>query len=229
MPYLTEDRARLAAFRAGEVAALTAVYRHYAPGLFTFLRGGFEITGKGGRGFFRGMSDLGAQENIVQEVFARAFTERARLSYDGLRPYGAFLNTIARNLVVDQLRQGNRVFVSWEESEQRDVEPTFGIEAPDAGLDQRELQQAVRAFVEALGGAEREVLELRFRGGLSLADTVAKTGLTDYRVKVLEARIRKRFFAHMRARGFLEGSSENDVQLALWLLWAVVEVGARAA
>ena len=41
----------------------------------------------------------------MQEAFRRAFEERARSAYDGLRPYRRYLLTITRNLVIDQLRK----------------------------------------------------------------------------------------------------------------------------
>ncbi len=46
--------------------------------------------------------------DLVQETFARAFSERARLAYDGLRDYRPYLLTVCRNLLADWARQRGR-------------------------------------------------------------------------------------------------------------------------
>ena len=46
--------------------------------------------------------------DLVQETFARAFGERARLGFDGIREFGPYLGTIARNLLVDWARRRGR-------------------------------------------------------------------------------------------------------------------------
>jgi RNA polymerase sigma factor (sigma-70 family) len=46
--------------------------------------------------------------DIVQEVFLRAFSRNARLSYDGQRDYKPYVLSIARNVVVDWTRRVGR-------------------------------------------------------------------------------------------------------------------------
>jgi len=219
--FLAEDRQRLEAFRRGDAWALTDVYRHYAPFVFSRLRDGFAIGRQGSQGFFPGLKDLATRENMAQEIFVRAFTEAARTRYDGLRPYRNYLGTILRNLVIDELRK-HREFVAWEESEAEGDMPVGGLEPPDAALDRQELQKAVRNFEATLNDRERRILTLRFRQGCSLESVVKETGLTDYRVKQTEKAIRKRFLAYMHNHGFLEGHTDGEVMLGLgWflLLW----------
>src|SRR5262245_33995403 len=105
MPYLVERRPLLEGFRAGDRAALTEVYRHYAPGVAELLRHGFAFGSAGEMRVFRGYRSSFDLENALQEVFARAFQESALLRYDGLRPYVNYIYAIARNYVIDQLRR----------------------------------------------------------------------------------------------------------------------------
>lgn len=50
----------------------------------------------------------GDLEVLVQNTFVRAFSPSARAAYDGLRPFGSYLVTIARNLLIDEARARNR-------------------------------------------------------------------------------------------------------------------------
>ncbi len=59
-----------------------------------------------------GSSEL---EDLIQEVFVRAFSEKGRLAYDGLRDYEPYICTIARNLLIDRARkQGREVPLDWD-------------------------------------------------------------------------------------------------------------------
>jgi len=66
---------------------------------YTKLAGGvaFSVTGD-----YHGAAD------VVQEVFVRALSEKARTSYDGLRPYRPYLLRIAKNLMIDRARRIGR-------------------------------------------------------------------------------------------------------------------------
>src|SRR5262249_23827941 len=46
--------------------------------------------------------------DVVQDVFLKAFSETARKSYDGTRPFGPFLTVIARNVLIDWARRSSR-------------------------------------------------------------------------------------------------------------------------
>ncbi|MEO1269814.1 MAG: sigma factor, partial [Myxococcota bacterium] len=111
---LHEDRGLLEAFRSGDAATLGQMYRRYAPALNRFVSGGFSTTSDG-RSIRISIEDPNERMEIIQETFARAFTERNRLAYDGYRPYGPYLVRICRNLVIDHVRakqRRDRLFVA---------------------------------------------------------------------------------------------------------------------
>jgi RNA polymerase sigma-70 factor (ECF subfamily) len=89
----------LRAFRRGDPDALEAVYLAHVREVETFIRGALLRSGR------LTAADLA---DLVQDVFLRAFSESARASYDGLRPYPPFLTTLARNLFVDWARRTGR-------------------------------------------------------------------------------------------------------------------------
>src|SRR3954447_20532861 len=100
--WLIEDRERLKRFRAGEATVLAEVYALYSPGIALALSNEMTVTVNGAHYRFRGTVSAFDVDDLLQETFVRAFGEQARLSYDGLRPFRAYLLTIARNLLVDR-------------------------------------------------------------------------------------------------------------------------------
>ncbi len=87
----------LEGFRSGERAVLAKVYAEYAEEVGRFLRSCFASQHQRHRLAFRAI-DL---DDVVQEIFTRAFGRTARLAFDVDRPYGPFLGPLARNLLVD--------------------------------------------------------------------------------------------------------------------------------
>src|SRR5687767_10224985 len=87
----------LEGFRRGEREALTRVYSAYVDEVERFVQSFFASQHQRHRLAFRS-AEL---EDVIQEIFARAFSKTARLAFDVARPYGPFLGALARNLVVD--------------------------------------------------------------------------------------------------------------------------------
>jgi RNA polymerase sigma-70 factor, ECF subfamily len=89
----------LRAFRRGDPDALEVLYLAHVREVETFIRGALLRSGR------LTAADLA---DLVQDVFLRAFSDGARASYDGLRPYPPFLITVARNLFIDWARRTGR-------------------------------------------------------------------------------------------------------------------------
>ncbi|MBI3180160.1 MAG: sigma-70 family RNA polymerase sigma factor, partial [Deltaproteobacteria bacterium] len=71
--FLAKNKTLLEAFKRGERSALEEVYRHYAPGVTSFLRKGFTFRSGKGQFFVKGILDPSDLKSAVQEVFRRAF------------------------------------------------------------------------------------------------------------------------------------------------------------
>ncbi|NJK90066.1 MAG: hypothetical protein HC923_12225 [Myxococcales bacterium] len=84
------------------------MYREHAPRVAAMLRHGFHFQSAGRDCRFHGTRSEFDLEDRLQEVFARVFSERARLAYDGIHPFSAYITTIARNLVIDDFRKRRR-------------------------------------------------------------------------------------------------------------------------
>ncbi len=233
MTLLVNNTALRSAFRSGDKAALTVVYREYAGSLFAMLLKGFPVESQNKRYVFRGYKEPWQLENAVQEIFTRAFTEKARCAYDGLRPYKNYLMTIARNYVVDAFRRQRKERSLFDDlPEHRFSELTDEAKEaplnPESVLVNQKLKEETAKFVDALEVDERALFEIRFVRALSVEAAAAALGMSEYRLKQGERRIRKRFFVYMRARGFFEGFEYvPPVTAILVILYATAASGER--
>lgn len=191
----------LDAFRRGDPVALTRVYRAYSAGVARFLARSFSIRATGSTSAIRLTAlDL---EDAHQETFVRAFSDRLRLGYDGIRPYEAYLCVIARSTAIDVLRSKGKVS---RDSVAIDDEgaPVMGVDthSPEEQSLGAELKQVVRAFLDTLDPQMRQLAELRFAEGEAQEACATKLGLTRSEVRTRENRIREAFAVHLAGVGW---------------------------
>jgi RNA polymerase sigma factor (sigma-70 family) len=195
VPVLLEDPALLRRFRAGDRHALEVVYRHFVRDVWALLRMGFASAAPAAR--VPGISDRAQLADAVQEVFVRAFGERGRLGYDGLRPYRPYLLRIARNVRIDQLRAAGREVLLGDPASA--AAPSLDFDAlvetnaalPELGEshDRQELQAATRAYVATLDAEAQRYVQLRFVEELPQLEVAARMAVGRARVRTLESRV----------------------------------------
>lgn len=217
-PQLEDDRALLEGFRKGTAEALQKVYECYFPGVANYLRFGFSFTSGGRSCRYRGTRSTFDIEDKLHDVFARAFTERARLSYDGISPYGIYLRTIARNLIIDDFRKKEHALLDYHFE---DLPEPSGSDAgaydfvakahlnPEEHAEQAQIEALVQRFTGELPTRERTIYALRFEQGLEHQDIMERTGISVAKVKTSEERIRVRFFRFMRKKGYFSDYQQN--------------------
>ena len=226
MTLLVEDRDLLDRFRAGEAKALARVFAHYAESVAAVLRRGFSFRAGEQPIRFQGYAGVFDLEDAIQEIFRRAFSEHARSTYDGLRPYRAYLSTIVRNTVINDYLARSRVLERYSIDDMAPVptdpdwsaaDDVLGDEAPEPrgeperDAETQELHRLVQVFKATLSGREREVFALRFARGLSQAQIEAESGLSASKIKTAEAHLRKSFLRFMRGHGYLENRSTRTI------------------
>jgi RNA polymerase sigma-70 factor (ECF subfamily) len=216
---LIESRELLDAFRRGDKPALHRVYEHYVADVSRFLMRGFTFDSQGRNCAFRGFRGGYEIEAALQEVFRRAFEERARLAYDGLRPYRPYLLRIARNLVINDLkakqpilfrfRSGRPVILEPPPQDDPESEPA-PTGTPEEIAEAREVHELVLAFKEQLDAREQGVFAVRFEEGLSAERAGEKLGLTRSQIRTTETKLRARFLSFMQSRGYLGHYRSSD-------------------
>ena len=172
------DPALLEAFRRGERGALERVYRDHVDDVETFLR---SRLARAGRLTAATLADL------VQDVFLKAFAEKARASYDGEREYQPYLRALARNLLVDWLRRSLR-----EVTEVREIEALVDAEADERQQDELfapELVAATARYVETLPPELKGVLERRFVEAEPQVSAAQALGISRQNLRTLERKL----------------------------------------
>ena len=120
----------------------------------------------------RQLTDSGAAQDVVQEVFLRAW--RSAASYDPtLASVRTWLFTIARNVVVDEVRRS--AARPW----QRDVvEPTDDHHEPSGRIDERLVDQwVVEEALRRLGEDHRVAIVQTHLRGRDHAEVAAELGI----------------------------------------------------
>lgn len=194
----------LRGFKAGERDALTTVYRMHAEDIALLLRRGFAFEHGGQRHRFVGYGSGFELQDMLHETFRRAFEPRARAAYDGLRPYGAYVSTIARNLVLRSFRARDRLFplaegeLAQATTSFTELEPSTN---PEREVHDAQVRELVARFLAGLEPSERRLVELRFVAGLSQRDAAAELGIGRQRIRTQEKRLRAKLLVFLREQG----------------------------
>lgn len=198
MTVFADDRPLLDAFRRGDRAALATVYFHYVDDIAAVVRNGFSIPSSGIR--VRGAADEQTERDLVQEVFARAFAVRARDAYDGVRPYGAYLRRIAKNLLIDRVRAVDKTIPLDDENAEY-AELVIEAETTENDAEWTEQRRETTGFIATLAPELRHLVKLRFEDELSQDETAQALGVSRRRVRTLEARIQRGLRKALRRAG----------------------------
>ena len=153
----------------GEAAAFAGLYENFYGPIFRYVS-------------FK-MGNTTEAEDITEEVFLRMLESIHTFRWVG-RPFSSWLFRIAHNLIVDHFRKKSR-----ERTTPLDAAiHVIGSSASDLDS-QVEIKLAMDEVREAMGGLtdlQREVISLRFAGGLSVLETAKVVGKKENAVKALQ-------------------------------------------
>ena len=136
-----------------------------------------EYYGRIARYAYSRVGDQREAEDIASDVFVKALKSLGSFEERGL-PMGAWLFKIAHNLVVDYHRRNSQV--KKIELEKVEIE----ADSDPAGDTERKLEmERVQHAMEGLTEEQREIIQLRFFGGLSSAEVAAMLGKNDGAVR----------------------------------------------
>jgi len=184
---LRDDSACREAFKRGDRAAMGQVYKAYLPLVRTICTHGV--------GNFRGFFDPVDRDDAIQNIFATAFEERARLRYNGIDPYAAFLRGIAHNVVRKMLDKKRRFDRRPEESgpDSEDMESAY--------LDHEKVQVVKRFREGVTEEPDKTVLNHYFCEGWAEEKLAGHLGITRHRVRKVIARLHKRMTSYLKNHG----------------------------
>jgi RNA polymerase sigma-70 factor (ECF subfamily) len=118
---------------------------------------------------------------MTQQVFLNALRSITSFKYQGT-PFTAWLFRIAHNQIVDHFRKKTKRPVTFEIDE---TVPS-GAGSPEAAAELSLDMEMVSRATQRLTGAQREVISLRFAGGLSIEETARAMGKNPGAIKALQ-------------------------------------------
>ena len=156
--------------REGEAEAFGVLYDRYADLVYRFV-------------YYR-VGTHAVAEDLTSETFLRALRRMSLFTWQG-KDFGAWLFTIARNLVLDHFKSGRyRLEICTPDL----LETDRWEEGPEGAVLDAFTHRALFSAVRELGPEQRECLVLRFLHGLSVAETAAVMGKNTGAVKALQYR-----------------------------------------
>jgi RNA polymerase sigma-70 factor (ECF subfamily) len=154
----------------GDGEAFGQLYDHYADTVYRYIY--YRVGGRA------------TAEDLTSETFLRALRRIGTFTWQG-RDFGAWLVTIARNLVADHFKSSRfRLEVTTGEMlDSNQVEPS-----PEESVLESLSNAALLEAVRRLNPQQQECVTLRFLQGLSVAETARIMGKNEGAIKTLQYR-----------------------------------------
>lgn len=158
----------------GDAEAFGEIYDRYVEMVFRYI-------------YFR-VGNRQLAEDLTSETFLRALRRIGSVQWQG-RDLGAWLVTIARNLIADHFKSGRfRLEVSTADMLDEDRVDHGAGSRPETETIERLTNETLLAAVKKLNAEQQECIVLRFLQGLSVAETAAVMGKNDGAIKALQYR-----------------------------------------
>ncbi|QFG23770.1 sigma-70 family RNA polymerase sigma factor [Actinomadura sp. WMMB 499] len=156
--------------RDGDAEAFGSLYDHYVELVYRYV-------------YYR-VGSHALTEDLTSETFLRALRRIRDFHWQG-KDFGAWLVTIARNLVADHFKSGRyRLEVCTAEL----MEPDRPQEGPERAVLDSMTNRTLLTAVRRLGSEQQECVVLRFLHGLSVAETALIMGKKSGAIKALQYR-----------------------------------------
>ncbi|MET8911814.1 ECF subfamily RNA polymerase sigma factor, BldN family [Micromonospora sp. NPDC004551] len=170
----TEVWALVERAQAGEAEAFGLIYDRYVDTVFRFV-------------YFR-VGNRQLAEDLTSDTFLRALKRIGSFTWQG-RDLGAWLVTIARNLVADHFKSGRyRLEVTTGDVLDADREDRGPEGSPEAAVVEHITNVALLTAVKQLNPEQQECIVLRFLQGFSVAETARAMGKNEGAIKALQYR-----------------------------------------
>lgn len=158
----------------GDAEAFGLLYDHYVTMVHRYV--------------YHRVGDRATAEDVTSETFVRALRRIDSLSFQG-RDVGAWLVTIARNIVLDHVKS-SRYRLEVATADMRDADRA--TDGPEDAVVAHMTNRELLACVQQLGSEQQECIVLRFIHGLSVSETAEIMGKKDGAIKALQHRAVRR-------------------------------------
>ncbi|NYI05758.1 RNA polymerase sigma-70 factor (ECF subfamily) [Allostreptomyces psammosilenae] len=156
--------------QGGDSSAFGDLYDHYSDTVYRYV-------------YYR-VGSRATAEDLTSETFLRALRRIGTFTWQG-RDFGAWLVTIARNLVADHFKS-SRFRLEVTTGEMLDANEVEG--SPEDSVLEQLSNEALLCAVRKLNPQQQECVTLRFLQGLSVAETARVMGKNEGAIKTLQYR-----------------------------------------
>ena len=123
--------------------------------------------------------DEDVAEDLLQDTFIKAIHTLKSGRYNEEGKFAPWICRIAHNLAIDSFRRGKRVpHVSLDDNERLTNTLTITDDGPDDVLAREETHAQLRALIQELPAAQKEVLLMRHYGDMSFQEIADATGVS---------------------------------------------------
>ncbi len=162
-----DEQATVEAAQSGNQVALARLYEHYFPRVYRYA--------------CARLANSEDAEDVTEEIFLRVIDHIDGFLFRGL-PFGAWVFRIARNEVVSHVRRQKARSATAPLSDLIADLSSDHVAELEFKLDIARVREATGRLPEA----QRQVIELRFGAGLSVAETAQVLKKSENNVKVLQ-------------------------------------------
>ncbi|HYU84846.1 MAG TPA: sigma-70 family RNA polymerase sigma factor [Kribbellaceae bacterium] len=156
--------------QAGDSEAFGLLYDEYSLAVYRYV--------------YARVGSVALAEDLTSETFVRALRALGSFRWQG-RDFGAWLVTIARNLITDHFKSGRvRLESPTDEIETHDSE----TQGPEVDVLTQATAEVLRRCVAELPDEQRDCLTMRFFAGMSIAETAKALDKSEGAVKQLQLR-----------------------------------------
>jgi RNA polymerase sigma-70 factor, ECF subfamily len=160
--------------KAGDAEAFALIYDRYVDTVFRFV-------------YFR-VGNRQLAEDLTADTFLRALRRIGSFTWQG-RDLGAWLVTIARNLVADHFKSGRyRLEITTGDVLDAEREDRGPEGSPEAAVVEHITNVTLLTAVKQLNPEQQECIVLRFLQGFSVAETAKAMGKNEGAIKALQYR-----------------------------------------
>lgn len=156
----------------GDVDAFGALYDKYVGLVYRYV-------------YYR-VANAALSEDLTSETFLRALRAVGTYRYQG-KDFGAWLVTIARNLIADHFKSG-RYRLELPAAELADTPAELPAPGPEGLVLEALSNQELLGAVKRLAPDQQECIAMRFLAGMSVTETASVMGKNEGAVKALQYR-----------------------------------------
>lgn len=160
------DRELVTAYANGDNAAFDALLNRHQKGVFDYIR--------------HTVKDTDLANDIFQETFVKAITTIRQGRYEDNGKFGAWLNRVAHNLIIDNFRRNKSENTVSNDSAEQDLLNNKDLceESIEDSMMQLQLTKDIRKLIHSLPDEQRRVLMMRIYRDMSFKEIAKETGVS---------------------------------------------------